>query len=75
MTIAKPRARQAADSFVSAAPDAHTARWQRGSKTQVTLSIAPELLAQIDGIAHEEHLSRAALMTVIFNDWLKRRVS
>lgn len=46
------------------------ARWVRGNRTQITLSIAPELLAQVDAIAQRKHLSRAALMTV----WLGEKV-
>jgi metal-responsive CopG/Arc/MetJ family transcriptional regulator len=47
-----------------------TGRWVRGNRTQITLSIAPELLAQVDAIAQRKHLSRAALMTV----WLGEKV-
>jgi hypothetical protein len=46
------------------------ARWVRGNRTQITLSIAPELLMQVDAIAQRKHLSRAALLTV----WLGERV-
>ncbi len=49
---------------------APTGRWVRGNRTQITLSIAPELLAQVDAIAQRKHLSRAALMTV----WLGEKV-
>lgn len=78
MTIAKPRVRpngQTSEAaFVGAAPDAKSQRWQRGSKTQVTLSISPELLEQVDQQARTRHLSRAALVTVIINEWLERQL-
>jgi len=52
MTIAKPKARPKAESFVAGASDAKlTPRWQRGTRTQFTFSIAPELLEQVDEIA------------------------
>ena len=48
MTIAKPRSqsgvKNAESSFIAGAPDAKPVRWQRGNKTQITLSISPELL-------------------------------
>ena len=53
-------------------PDAKPARWQRGNKTQITLSISPELLEQVDAVAHRRHLSRAALLTVWINDRLEQ---
>jgi hypothetical protein len=39
----------------------HAVGWVRGNRAQITLSIAPELLRQVDAIAQREHLSRAAL--------------
>jgi hypothetical protein len=45
-------------------------RWVRGNRTQTTLSIAAELLRQVDAIAQRKHLSGAALLTV----WLGERV-
>ncbi|MBV8705216.1 MAG: hypothetical protein JO118_16065 [Acetobacteraceae bacterium] len=49
MAISKrPPPRPAADAgeaFIAKAPDAKPGgRWQRGNKTQITVSIAPELL-------------------------------
>jgi hypothetical protein len=76
MTIAKPHSRPSAQdtekSFVVGAPDAKATRWQRGNKTQITLSIAPELLEQVDAVASRRHLSRAALLTVWINDRLEQ---
>jgi hypothetical protein len=48
----------------------HAVRWVRGNRTQITVSIAPDLLRQVDAIAQRKHLSRAALLTV----WLGERV-
>jgi hypothetical protein len=81
MTIAKapprnrPGAATAEQAFVSAAPDAKVTRWQRGNKTQITLSIAPELLAEVDAIAGRKHLSRAALLTVVLNDYVESQAA
>lgn len=74
MTIAKPRARQA-DSFVAGAPDAKATRWQRGTKTQITLSIAPELLERIDEVARRKYVSRAALVALWLNDRLEQEAT
>lgn len=78
MAITKPRppsAPDAGDAFIGKAPDAKPARWQRGTKTQFTFSIAPELLERIDEIARRQHLSRAALLTVWINDRLKQEAA
>lgn len=53
-----------------AGPAEQAGRWVRGNRTQITLSIAPELLRQVDAIAQRKHLSRAALLTV----WLGEKV-
>lgn len=50
----------------------HAVRWVRGNRTQITLSIAPDLLARVDTIAQRENLSRAALLTVWINEQLRR---
>ena len=71
ITRARPKP-DAGEAFIAKAPDATPARWQRGNKTQITLSIAPELLEQVDEIARRKHLSRAALLTVWINDRLEQ---
>ncbi len=62
----------AGESFIAKAEGGqpHATRWIRGNRTQITLSIAPELLDQVDAIARRKHLSRAALLTV----WLGEKV-
>lgn len=67
MAITKPKKEAA---FMQKAPDA--ARWRRGSKTQITVSLAPELLDQLDEIAHQKHLNRSSLLTVWINEALAR---
>jgi hypothetical protein len=64
-------AARAAERFISGAEGGdHAVRWVRGNRTQITLSIAPELLRRVDAIAQRKHLSRAALLTV----WLGEKV-
>ena len=63
------------DAFIGGAPDAERERWQRGNKTQITLSISPDLLEEVDQVARREHLSRAALLTVFINDELRQRAA
>jgi len=60
---------------VTTDPDAQAARWQRGSKTQVTLSIAQILLDQVDAIANRKHVSRSALLTMWINDRLEHEAA
>ena len=50
----------------------HAVRWVRGNRTQITLSIAPDLLRQVDAIAQRENLNRAALLTVWINEQLRK---
>ena len=68
MTINKrsaPKADDAGEKFIAKAEGrGHAVRWVRGNRTQITLSIAPDLLRQVDAIAQRKHLSRAALLTV-----------
>jgi len=45
-------------------------RWVRGTRTQITLSVAPDLLRQVDTIARRKHLGQDALLTV----WLGQKV-
>ena len=53
---------QKADAFISSAPDAQRKGVIRGRKEQITLTIAPELLAKVDEIASRMGQSRAALI-------------
>jgi hypothetical protein len=71
MAINKRVPTDAGEAFIAKAEGGNQAtRWVRGNRTQITLSIAPELLRQVDAIAQRKHLSRAALLTV----WLGEKV-
>jgi hypothetical protein len=50
-------------------------RWQRGTKTQITLSIAPELLDRLDEVAKRKYVSRAALVAMWLNDRLEQETA
>lgn len=60
-TSAGKRARQV-DAFIGKAPDARRKGVVRGRKEQITLTIAPDLLAKVDEIANRMGQSRAALI-------------
>jgi hypothetical protein len=67
MTINRPPAlrkdnHKAADAFIGSAPDARRKGVIRGRKEQITLTIAPELLAKVDSIANRMGQSRAAVI-------------
>jgi hypothetical protein len=76
MAITKPlKPEDKGAGFIAKAADTRPERWQRGNKTQITLSIAPDLLAQVDDAARRRHLSRAALLTVWIGDALQREAA
>jgi hypothetical protein len=50
------------EAFIGNAPDARRKGVIRGKKEQITLTIAPELLAKVDAIASRMGQSRAALI-------------
>ena len=53
---------QNVDAFIGKAPDAHRKGVIRGRKEQITLTIAPDLLAKVDEMASRMGQSRAALI-------------
>jgi hypothetical protein len=61
--------------FIAAAPDVKPERWQRGNKTQITLSISPRLLERVDEVARRKEVSRAALLTFWIGDALDREAA
>jgi hypothetical protein len=72
MTINRsaPKPADAGEKFIARAKGSeHAVRWVRGNRTQITVSIAPDLLRQVEAIAQRKHLSRA-LLTV----WLGEKV-
>jgi len=74
MAITKALKADRGASFIAGAPGGKRERWQRGNKTQITLSIAPELLERVDAAARERHVSRAALLTLWIGDALRREL-
>jgi len=69
MAITK-RATKVADAVIEAAPDAKPARWQRGTKTQITVSLSPRLLERLDEAASQKDLNRSALLTLAIHNFL-----
>lgn len=68
MAITKPKSRPSADTFIAGAPDAEKPKGvRRGRKQQISLTLAPELLARIDELASSLSLSRAAVITLALN--------
>ena len=51
-----------AEAFIGSAPDARRKGVIRGRKEQITLTIAPDLLAKVDALAGRMGQSRAALI-------------
>ena len=54
---------QAVEAFIGGAPDGARKGIMRGRKEQITLTVAPELLAKVDEIAGKMGQSRAALIS------------
>jgi Ribbon-helix-helix protein, copG family len=65
---------QDVDAFISKAPDARKAVI-RGRKEQITLTIAPDLLAKVDEIATRMGQSRGALINRAIYELAERVVS
>jgi len=69
MAITKPKAKSAqaaADAFISGASDAETKPRgvRKGNRQQISLTIAPALLAKVDELAAELGQSRAAIINM-----------
>jgi hypothetical protein len=56
------RDKRTVESFIGGAPDAGRKGVIRGRKEQITLTIAPDLLAKVDELAAKMGQSRAALI-------------
>jgi hypothetical protein len=67
MTITKPKGKTI-DAFIAGAPDAgiktKAKGVQKGNKLQISLTIDPELLDEIDQLAAELRQSRAAVINM-----------
>ena len=78
MAIVKPKGKPAtADAFISGAPDAapvpKVAKGvMLGNKRQITLTIAPELLARVDELAAQIGQSRAAVINLAIRQAIER---
>jgi hypothetical protein len=70
MAITKPKQKPtdsaSADKFISGAPDSDPKPkgFKKGNKQQISLTIAPGLLAKIDDLASELGQSRAAVINM-----------
>jgi hypothetical protein len=67
--------RQDVDAFIGKAPDAVRKGVIRGRKEQITLTIAPDLLAKVDEMAIKMGQSRAALINRAIYELAERVVS
>jgi hypothetical protein len=73
MAITRPTPPASAEAFISGAPDAGAAR--KVPKQQISLTIAPELLARVDALARELGQSRAAIITLAIHRLVEDGVS
>jgi len=70
MTITKPKRKvtktEAVTQFIEQAPDAVPSKkaTKKGNKEQISLTITPELLAQVDALAGQLGQSRAAVINM-----------
>ncbi|MGD0108536.1 MAG: ribbon-helix-helix domain-containing protein [Rhodopila sp.] len=65
---------QNVDAFIGKAPDAVRKGVIRGRKEQITLTIAPDLLAKVDQMASKMGQSRAALINRAIYELAERTV-
>jgi hypothetical protein len=80
MAIVKPKGKPAtatADAFIAGAPDAAPAvkpvkGVMLGNKRQITLTIAPDLLARVDALAGQIGQSRAATINLAIRQAVER---
>ena len=77
MAIVKPKGKATADAFIAGAPDAAPAAKvvkgvMLGHKRQITLTIAPELLARVDELAAQIGQSRAAVINLAIRQAVER---
>lgn len=75
MAITKGEPRPNVEAFIAAAPDAKPARFLRGKKTQITLTLSPNLLDRVDEVARKKEISRAALITLWIGDGLTKEAA
>lgn len=63
MAITRPKPKTA-DEFVSGAPDFARKGVKKGKKEQISLTIAPDLLEEVDEMAKRTGQSRASLINI-----------
>lgn len=71
MAITRPKV-PSADAFVQGAPDAPRKGVRKGKKEQITLTIAPDLLAKVDDYAAQRGQSRAAMINMAIFEFVNR---
>lgn len=71
MAITRPKP-ATVENFVQGAPDGQPARFTRGHKAQITLTIDPKLLDRMDAAAGTMGQSRAALINRFIFEGLER---
>jgi hypothetical protein len=72
VAITLPAKRSKLDVFEQAAPDARPERKLRGRKAPITLTLPPELIERLDAAAGRNRRSRASMMEVALDDWLRQ---
>ena len=73
MAITKPAKHSKSDDFADAAPDARPARKMRGRKALISLTLAPELIDQVDALAQQQDRSRAWTIADLLKSGLEAR--
>ncbi|MDE1943599.1 MAG: CopG family transcriptional regulator [Betaproteobacteria bacterium] len=73
MAITKPKPKgKGADAFIAGAPDGAQRGVRKGNKQQISLTIAPALLAKVDALAEELGQSRAAVISMALHQAVER---
>jgi len=66
----QPTTPSSVDAFIGAAPDAERGV-MKGNKRQITLTISPEMLRDVDAFARKKNLSRATVITLAVTQLLE----
>ena len=72
MTNTIPAKHSKVDAFSAAAPDAKPERKLRGRKAPITLTLPPDLIERVDAAAARNRRSRASMMEVALDEWLRQ---
>ena len=71
MAITRPKPKDISE-FIAGAPDAKRKGVKKGRKEQISLTLDPDLLDQLDAIAKGAGMSRAALISLAINQLVSR---